>query len=170
MKNLTKTPMNAQQGFTLIELVVVIVILGILAVTAAPKFIDLTSDARVSVMKGVKGSIESAVSLVHSKALIEGQTGETGFVTIDNVSYALVYGYPAKSTVAGSDSSSGSGIIALLDLDSADFTLTAASGSGADDTRALFQHRGVTTTCQLSYANATSKESRPIITESLDGC
>ena len=146
MKNLTKTPMNAQQGFTLIELVVVIVILGILAVTAAPKFIDLTSDARVSVMKGVKGSIESAVSLVHSKALIEGQTGETGFVTIDNVSYALVYGYPAKSTVAGSDSSSGSGIIALLDLDSnddtGDFSLLVATGAWYDATRALFQHSG----------------------------
>ena len=173
MKNLTKTPMNAQQGFTLIELVVVIVILGILAVTAAPKFIDLTSDARVSVMKGVKGSIESAVSLVHSKALIEGQTGEAGFVTIDNVSYALVYGYPAKSTVAGSDSSSGSGIIALIDLDTSDDgDFTTKDGTGAaDGTGALFQHSGATDpdTCQLSYANAVEGE-RPVITESLDGC
>ena len=46
--------MKRQQGFTLIELVVVIIILGILAVTAAPKFINLQSDARASAIQGLK--------------------------------------------------------------------------------------------------------------------
>ena len=68
MKKLTSNSLNAQKGFTLIELVVVIVILGILAATAAPKFIDLTGDARRSVMEGVQGSINSAVNLAHAKA------------------------------------------------------------------------------------------------------
>ena len=70
MKKLTSNSLNAQKGFTLIELVVVIVILGILAATAAPKFIDLTGDARRSVMEGVQGSINSAVNLAHAKACL----------------------------------------------------------------------------------------------------
>ncbi|WP_064791244.1 type II secretion system protein [Shewanella woodyi] len=64
--------MNKQNGFTLIELVVVIIILGILAVTAAPKFINLQSDARASTVDGVKAALQGANTLVHSKALIKG--------------------------------------------------------------------------------------------------
>ncbi|ACJ27326.1 MSHA pilin protein MshA [Shewanella piezotolerans WP3] len=62
-----------QNGFTLIELVVVIIILGILAVTAAPKFINLQGDARASTLQGMKGSIQSANSLVFAKAAINGK-------------------------------------------------------------------------------------------------
>ena len=61
-----------QNGFTLIELVVVIIILGILAVTAAPKFINLQGDARASTLQGMKGSIQGANTLVFSKAVING--------------------------------------------------------------------------------------------------
>ncbi|MEI6895912.1 MAG: prepilin-type N-terminal cleavage/methylation domain-containing protein, partial [Psychromonas sp.] len=64
--------MKNQKGFTLIELVVVIIILGILAVTAAPKFINLQSDARLSTLQGLKGAIQGANSLVYSKAAIAG--------------------------------------------------------------------------------------------------
>ncbi|RYV03452.1 MSHA biogenesis protein MshA [Shewanella sp. OPT22] len=59
-------------GFTLIELVVVIIILGILAVVAAPKFINFQGDARVSTLKGLQGSINSANALVLSKAALSG--------------------------------------------------------------------------------------------------
>lgn len=61
-----------KQGFTLIELIVVIVILGILAVVAAPKFIDLQSDARISVLQGFKGAIEGANTMVHGYAVLHG--------------------------------------------------------------------------------------------------
>ena len=60
--------MNGQAGFTLIELIVVIVILGILAVTAAPKFMNLTSDANASVVKGLAGSVKSAYQMVYAKS------------------------------------------------------------------------------------------------------
>lgn len=64
--------MRKQQGFTLIELVVVIIILGILAVTAAPKFINLQSDARTSTIAGLEAALKGGDSLVYSKSLIAG--------------------------------------------------------------------------------------------------
>ncbi len=65
--------MKRQGGFTLIELVVVIVILGILAVTAAPRFLNLQSDARASALEGLKGAIDGAAGIVYGKSAIEGE-------------------------------------------------------------------------------------------------
>ena len=64
--------MNKQAGFTLIELVVVIVILGLLAATALPKFIDVTTDARKSSVRGVAGGLRSAASLARAQYVVNG--------------------------------------------------------------------------------------------------
>src|SRR5690554_1859819 len=60
-----------QKGFTLIELIIVIVVLGILAVTAAPQFFNFSSDARASTVKGMEGSVKAASALVYAKALLD---------------------------------------------------------------------------------------------------
>ncbi|NAW63533.1 prepilin-type N-terminal cleavage/methylation domain-containing protein [Vibrio sp. V31_P5A7T61] len=92
--------MKKQGGFTLIELVVVIVILGILAVTAAPRFLNLQGDARDASLQGLKGAMQGAAGIVYGRAAISGnEASASGAVTIDGVSGAvsLVWGYPAAS-------------------------------------------------------------------------
>jgi len=88
---------KSNQGFTLIELVIVIIILGILGATAIPKFINLRSDAVLSTMDTLVGVIESADQIVYMKAAIEGvQDESSATITIDGTNIATVYGYIAE--------------------------------------------------------------------------
>jgi len=87
---------KATQGFTLIELVVVIVILGILAATVAPKYIDLTADAHTATLEAVKASLDGVSALVYSKSLVAGNQNESSAsITLnDGDPLATSYGYP----------------------------------------------------------------------------
>ncbi|AQM20428.1 MULTISPECIES: type II secretion system protein [Vibrio] len=88
--------MKRQNGFTLIELVVVIVILGILAVTAAPRFLNFQGDARKASLQGLKGAIDGASGIVYGKAALAGlETSASTNLTDGNI--AIVYGYPAAT-------------------------------------------------------------------------
>ena len=95
--------MRNNKGFTLIELVVVIVILGILAATAAPKFMDLQKDAKTSAIHGLQGAVKSAANMAYAKSIIQGSdkiedyggTGKTCETADDSSDIVCtVYGYP----------------------------------------------------------------------------
>jgi MSHA pilin protein MshA len=88
--------MKKKRGYTLIELVVVIVILGILAVIAAPRFINLSSDARASTVVGLEAAMRSGAELVHAKAVIHGadEGSVDDFQVSDNQTLHIRSGYP----------------------------------------------------------------------------
>ena len=85
-------------GFTLIELVVVISILGLLAAFALPKFAALQAEARIAKMNGALASIKSAATLAHAVQLSKGLAANT-VVTLESVTIAMVNAYPAAASI-----------------------------------------------------------------------
>lgn len=82
-------------AFTLIELIMVIVILGILSAAAIPRFIDFGDSARTAAVKSMAGAVRSATGIVHSTALAMSQSA--GTITIESRSVNIVNGYPEAS-------------------------------------------------------------------------
>ncbi|ABZ78387.1 methylation site containing protein [Shewanella halifaxensis HAW-EB4] len=83
-----------QKGFSLIELVIVIVILGLLAATAIPRFLNVTDDAEDASVDGVAGGLSTAVSFVRSQWEVDGRRNNSVLLDGTNVSLDTRFGYP----------------------------------------------------------------------------
>ena len=164
--------MKNQAGFTLIELIMVIVILGILAATAMPKFADLKGDARVSAIEGLKGSMDAALTIAHGTQLTKGLASNVD-VNLAGVNVSMVNGYPDVGM---------SGIVAALDLSAKyawfasgiDFTTAKFDGIGFASDRAGIASSVFDPTCYVTYTAATFSASgvltTPITSAVTSGC
>ena len=158
--------MKQQKGFTLIELIIVIVILGIVAVTAAPRFFDFSKDARVSTIGGLKAAVQGASQTVYAMAAINGELDETGTHNGEAVAdggIATVYGYPAATKVAIQTSAS------LADSDW-DFDETTTAGTVYIMSKDVAYSATATEQCHVEYAQSTGANIAPIITSHTGGC
>lgn len=134
-----------QSGFTLIELIVVIVILGILAATALPRFADMGDNARFAKMQAARGAVQSAMNIAHGEALVVGGTPATiSMEGTNNVNMA--FNYPTAASIA-----------TAAGLGNADYTVTEAAGVATIADTAVG-------TCRFTYTQAQNATTPPVIT------
>lgn len=153
--------MKKQAGFTLIELIMVIVILGVLSAFALPRFADLGQQARTATIQGAAGAIRSAANIAHAQALAENDADNS--VTLEGIAIAMVNSYPQALATGG--------ILAAAQIDANDYTLVTTSAGSTATSEVAIQAKGATTAanCQVTY-NAADANASPVINVMTTGC
>ena len=146
--------MRRQAGFTLIELITVVVVLGILAAFAIPRFTGLESNARTSAVNGIAGSMRSAAALAHGVYVAKGNTGSSITLESKAITMDSTTGYPTADA---------DGIEATLQNVSGFTVDTATSG-----TYKLYINSA--STCVASYTLGGSAGVAPTIATDTSGC
>lgn len=146
---------KVQGGFTLIEIVVVVTILGILAAFAVPRFASLEGEARIAATQALAGSVRSGASLAHALWLAEGDPSAAS-VTMEGQAVLLSFGYPSATSIADTlvehsgfalDASGGAAV----------FTKTSSSGAPIEG-------------CFVTYTPSMGANDAPEVVATTSGC
>jgi MSHA pilin protein MshA len=123
---MNKSIKAAQGGFTLIELIVVIVILGILAATALPKFASLSGEARLASLNAAKGALSATSAMTHGKYLVSPGGAASANITVEGTAVPMdtTSGYPAVTNQAQADA-----LAAAAGLSATDYTVVTSTST-----------------------------------------
>lgn len=151
-----------QAGFSLIELIVVIVILGVLAVTAAPKFLGLNSDARIAQLKTLETAMKASTDLVNLKATMEGKLDCATDPTVElgGEDIALRCGYPCPHP---------SGITAAVEAGDSFTWIGGNCGGQLGYIEVRLADAPDPENCKIRYVSARATRA-PQITPTTEGC
>ena len=163
---------RAQAGFTLVELITVILILGILAAVALPRYADLQGKAREAKVKGVLGSVKSASGLIKATALANGLScgtaSVTGGVTLEGTAIDLnhCYGQALGALTTG--------ILGAANISAADnWVVDGTKGGGntaGSEVQINLSDAATPANCSITYKSAANATTPPVITATLTGC
>jgi MSHA pilin protein MshA len=137
---------SAQAGFTLVELIVVMVILGIMAATALPKFADVGVEARIAKMNAAVAALKSVSATSHGQWLAQGSPSTMPTLTYEGSTMVLANGYAPGTT----ETSTAAGLASDYSVSAAAGVLTVAADSSHS-------------TCKITYTAATSTSTPPVI-------